>query len=48
MQVQERFAFYLGVNNLTDQKPDPASFFTNQPISPLGRYFYTGARFDLR
>ncbi len=48
VQVQERFAFYLGVNNLTDQKPDPASFFTNQPISPLGRYFYTGARFDLR
>ncbi len=46
--LQERWQFYVGVNNLTDQKPDPASFFTNIPISPLGRYYYAGARFNLR
>ncbi|MDP9066535.1 MAG: TonB-dependent receptor, partial [Pseudomonadota bacterium] len=46
--IQQRFELYVGVNNLTDQKPDPASFFTNRPISPLGRYYYAGARFNLR
>ncbi len=46
--IQDRYQFYVGVNNLTDQKPDPASFFTNIPISPLGRYYYAGARFNLR
>lgn len=46
--IQKRFELYAGVNNLTDQKPDPASYFTNIPISPLGRYYYAGARFNLR
>ncbi|WP_254602597.1 TonB-dependent receptor plug domain-containing protein [Sphingomonas bacterium] len=38
------FAFYAGVNNLTDQRPDPSSYATNVPISPLGRFFYTGVK----
>lgn len=46
--IQDRYEVYVGVNNLTDQKPDTASYFTNVPISPLGRYFYAGARFDLQ
>ncbi|MEH3159894.1 MAG: TonB-dependent receptor [Sphingomonas taxi] len=37
------FAFYGGVNNLADQKPD-IGFQTNVPISPVGRYFYAGAK----
>ena len=41
------FAFYGGVTNFTDQKPDPASFGTNNPISPLGRFFYVGAKVNL-
>ncbi len=41
------FAFYGGVTNLTDQKPDPASYGTNAPISPLGRFFYVGAQVNL-
>jgi outer membrane receptor protein involved in Fe transport len=39
----DRFSYYLGVNNLGDQKPD-IGFATNVPISPLGRFFYAGAR----
>ena len=46
-QLDSGFAFYFGVNNLTDQKPDPASYATNVPISPLGRYFYAGAKINL-
>ena len=46
--IQKRYELYVGVNNLTDRKPDPASYFTNIPISPLGRYYYAGARFNLR
>lgn len=42
--ANEDFSFYAGVNNLGDQKPD-IGFETNVPISPLGRYFYAGARF---
>lgn len=47
--VQLRFAptrqmsFYLGVDNLTDQKPD-IGFETNVPISPVGRSYYAGVR----
>ena len=44
VQLPDGFAFYGGVNNLTNQKPDPASFGTNNPISPLGRYLYVGVR----
>lgn len=38
------FGFYAGINNFTDQKPDPASYGTNVPISALGRYFYAGVK----
>ena len=41
--VDPNFAFYGGVNNLGDQKPD-IGFQTNVPISPVGRYFYAGAK----
>jgi outer membrane receptor protein involved in Fe transport len=44
--VNERFAVYGGVNNLTDRKPD-IGFQTNVPISPVGRYLYLGARVTL-
>ena len=37
------YSFYLGVNNLANEKPD-IGFDTNAPISPLGRYFYAGAK----
>lgn len=47
VQLDDGFAFYGGVTNLTNQKPDPASYLTNIPISPLGRYLYVGARLDL-
>ncbi|WP_235532848.1 TonB-dependent receptor plug domain-containing protein [Sphingomonas sp. Leaf412] len=43
-QVPDGFGFYGGVTNFTDQKPDPAAYGTNVPISPLGRFFYVGAR----
>ncbi|WP_082457215.1 TonB-dependent receptor plug domain-containing protein [Sphingomonas sp. Leaf23] len=43
VRVNDRFAFYGGVNNLIDQRPD-IGFETNLPISPVGRYFYAGAR----
>ena len=50
LQVQYRlpsgFAFYGGVTNLTDQKPDQGNA-TDQPISPLGRFFYVGAKINL-
>ncbi len=46
-QLENGFAFYLGVNNFTNQKPDRASFATNTPISSRGRYLYAGARFNL-
>lgn len=43
LDVDDRFSFYGGVNNLTGQKPD-IGFETNVPISPLGRFLYAGAR----
>lgn len=46
-QLPSGFAFYGGITNLTDQKPDPASFATNTPISPLGRFFYVGAKINM-
>ncbi|MBB4858695.1 outer membrane receptor protein involved in Fe transport [Novosphingobium chloroacetimidivorans] len=45
-QVGEAFAFYAGVNNFTNQKPD-IGFETNVPISPVGRYVYAGAKMTL-
>ena len=44
--VDDTFSFYVGVNNLGDQKPD-IGFETNVPISPVGRYFYSGVRVNL-
>nr|WP_295669215.1 TonB-dependent receptor [Sphingomonas sp.] len=46
-QLPNGFAFYGGVTNLSDQKPDPSSYGTNVPISPLGRFFYIGAKVGL-
>ncbi|MDP1026936.1 TonB-dependent receptor [Sphingomonas sp. KR1UV-12] len=46
VRASERFALYAGVNNLGDQRPD-IGFQTNVPISPLGRFFYAGARISL-
>ena len=39
------FAFYAGVTNLTDQKPDEDAI--NLPISALGRFLYAGVRVNL-
>lgn len=44
--VNERFAAYLGVNNLLDRKPDVG--IANYPNSAVGRFFYTGVRMKLR
>ncbi|WP_085810129.1 TonB-dependent siderophore receptor [Sphingomonas sp. TZW2008] len=41
----EKFNFYLGVNNLTDEVGDVAS--VRIPYAPIGRYFYAGARIAL-
>jgi iron complex outermembrane recepter protein len=42
IDATDRFTFYGGVNNLTDREP-----FINRsayPVSPLGRFFFVGAR----
>ena len=44
--VSDDFAFYGGVNNLGNQRPD-IGFETNVPISPVGRYFYVGVKTGL-
>lgn len=41
----EKFSFYGGVNNVTDEKPSIAS--ANYPVSAIGRYFFFGARVAL-
>ena len=41
LDVNDRFRFYTGVNNLTDQKPDIS---VNYPVNPIGRFFYAGVR----
>ena len=43
--VDERFRFYVGANNLFDQQPDIAS--TNYPVSFVGRYMYAGAKITM-
>lgn len=43
--VNEKFRFYMGANNVFDQQPDIAS--TNYPISFVGRYLYAGAKITL-
>ena len=41
IDVDDRFRFYAGVNNFTNQKPDLDRFY---PVSPVGRFFYAGVR----
>lgn len=43
--VDDRFTFYAGANNVFDQKPDFASLF--YPVSGVGRFLYAGARVHL-
>ena len=45
--VRSGVSFYLGVLNLTDQKPDRGNSI-NQPISAVGRYFYAGVKLRTR
>jgi iron complex outermembrane receptor protein len=35
----KKYQFYVGVNNIFDQKPDLATYY---PVSPLGRFLYAG------
>ncbi len=44
-QISEQFQVYGGVNNVTDRSP----FITENafPVSPLGRYFFLGARYEM-
>lgn len=44
-QLNDNTNVYLGVRNLTDEKPAPNS--TALPISPVGRFFYAGIRLNL-
>lgn len=42
-EVSEQFSVYGGVNNITDQEPQPIGFGdASYPVSSLGRYFYIG------
>ena len=41
----EQVNFYVGVNNFTNKTGDVAS--VRYPYSPIGRYFYAGARIAL-
>jgi outer membrane receptor protein involved in Fe transport len=42
--VQDKFRFYVGANNLTNQKPDLSTFY---PVNPIGRFLYAGVRINL-
>lgn len=44
-EVDDKFEFYGGVNNIFDQKPDIGAM--NTPISAMGRYMFVGARVKL-
>ena len=46
LRVSERLAFYGGVNNLANQKPDEDAYDT--PVPALGRFFYVGVRTALQ
>ena len=46
LDVSDRFTFYGGINNFTDQQPDIAAGF-GYPVSAIGRYFYIGAKIKL-
>ncbi|WP_299174986.1 TonB-dependent siderophore receptor [uncultured Brevundimonas sp.] len=42
-QIDDRFEVYGGVNNFTDQEPEPFGFGdASYPVSSLGRFFYIG------
>lgn len=43
--MDDQLNIYGGVNNVTDEKP----FFTERayPVSPVGRYFYLGAKWSM-
>ena len=45
LAVNDRYAFYAGVNNLTDQKPDEDAY--DNPAPSLGRFFYVGVKLRL-
>jgi outer membrane receptor protein involved in Fe transport len=47
-RVNERFQFYMGVDNLFDTPPPLGVFGTGagDPFDPIGRYFYAGATVD--
>ncbi|MEC3911981.1 TonB-dependent receptor [Sphingobium sp. CR2-8] len=45
--VDERFRFYVGANNLFDQQPSIAAVNSSYPISYVGRYMYAGAKITM-
>ena len=45
VDVDNRFTFYGGANNLFNQQP--AFGASNYPVSPLGRFIYVGAKLKL-
>jgi outer membrane receptor protein involved in Fe transport len=42
LNVQKKFTFFAGVNNLFDQKPDIGTL--RYPVSSVGRFFFAGAK----
>ncbi|MGY4396017.1 iron complex outermembrane receptor protein [Sphingomonas sp. UYAg733] len=46
INTNDRFTFYGGVNNFTNQQPDVAAL-AGYPVSAVGRYFYFGAKISL-
>jgi outer membrane receptor protein involved in Fe transport len=45
VDVDKKYTFYLGANNLFDQKPEIGT--TRYPVSSVGRFFYAGAKVKL-
>jgi len=43
--VDENARFYIGFDNLLDQKPDVGTNF--QPVDPVGRFLYFGFQLDI-
>jgi outer membrane receptor protein involved in Fe transport len=48
MRVNDRFQFYMGVDNLFDTAPPLGLLGTGagDPFDAIGRYFYAGATVD--